>query len=156
MSPEDRLARGLRSLVTRGRIVAAALNPKRCLLQVSGLAGEVKDNIELMLPYGRSAYPLAGGSVILLQVGGSRSHLVALLGDDASLRIPDLQPSEFGDRDTRAQQIVFRENEIEITTSLNVVATVGGSLTATVSGATTITGGAPITLKGPTSTIVVN
>ena len=116
------MMRHLRMLITRGRVLKAALAPARVLLQVSGLAGEIRNNIELLLPYGMSAFP-AGGNVVLLQVGGSRQHLVALCADDSGLRITDLQQGEFGWRDANAQQIVFRSDRLEITTTKKVVGT---------------------------------
>lgn len=117
----DRMTQRVRSLITRGRVVSAALNPKRPLIQLSGLAGETKTDIELFMPMGMSVYPTGKEDVVLLQVTGSRSHLVALFADNPALRIQDLQPGEFGHRDTNGQQIVFRKDHIEITTTKNVV-----------------------------------
>lgn len=135
MNSLDRLASVARSIVSRGRIVLTVLNPKRALIQVNILAGEVKENIELMLPYGMSANPPAGGDVLLFAVGGSRSHLIALCADDPALRIAGLAAGEFGFRDKNGQQIVFRANGIEITSTLGVTinadVTVNGKVTAT-------------------------
>ncbi len=74
-------------------MVSAALNPKRPLIQLSGLAGEVKTEVELFMPMGMSVYPTGNEDIVLLQVGGSRSHLVALFADNPALRIADLQPA---------------------------------------------------------------
>lgn len=134
------VAQRLRMALTRGRIVKAALNPKRALVQISGLAGETKNKLELFLPFGMSAFPTGKEDVILLQIGGSRSHLVALFADSPALRIQDLQKGEFGFRDGQGQQIVFRQDKIEITTpdGKDVELTCGGDLTATISGDATI------------------
>jgi phage gp45-like len=104
----------LRGMVTRGKVISATLNPKRCLVQLSGLAGEIRQKIELFLPFGMSAYPSGGEDLILLQVGNSRSHLVALFADASGLRITDLQQGEFGWKDGNAQHIVLRSDRIEI------------------------------------------
>jgi phage gp45-like len=110
-----RLGSHLRQAVTRGKITASVLNPIRTLLQVTALNGETFQNIELLLPPGMSALPTAG-SIVLLQVGNSRSHLVALAAaDDKTLRITDLQQGEFGFRDATGQQVVFRTDKIEVT-----------------------------------------
>lgn len=130
----DRLASRLRGMVTRGRVVSAALNPKRTLLQISGLKGEVKTGIELFLPFGMSARPTGGEDLLLLQVGGSRGHLVALFADASDLRIRDLHAGEFGFRDQNGQQVVFRSDRLEVTTPLKLVATVSGDMDVTVSG----------------------
>ena len=112
----------LRNVVTRGKLTLTVWHPTRPLLVVTGLAGEVKQKVELLLPYGISAFPAPGGDVTLLQVAGTRDHLVALL-DDPALRIPDLAQGEWGMRDALGQQVVFRADRVEITTSLKVVVT---------------------------------
>lgn len=144
----------IRAAVTRGKVMLATFAAVRTALQVALRYGETKDKIELMLPYGMSAIPLAG-DVLLLQIGGQRDHAVALCADDPSLRIPDLQPGEFGFRDARQQQIVFRLDRIEVTTPLKLVATItgdcdltiGGNLNCAVTGNATIDA-ATITLAG--------
>ena len=124
----DRMAAKVRSMVTRGRVVSAALNPKRPLVQLSGLAGEQKTQVELFMPMGMSVYPTGNEDLVLLQVGGSRSHLVALFADNPALRITDLQPGEFGHRDTNGQQVVFRQDHLEITSPLKMQITVTGDV----------------------------
>ncbi|GEM_PF-6380725 len=118
-------------MVTRGRVMSAALNPKRPLVQLSGLADEQKTQVELFMPMGMSVYPTGNEDLILLQVGGSRSHLVALFADNPALRITDLQPGEFGHRDTNGQQVVFRQDHLEITSPLKMQITVTGDVTGT-------------------------
>ncbi len=104
--------------ITRGRVTAAALllpNKPRTLLQLTMLAGETANKVELLLPYGMSAVPGAG-DVLVFQIGATRDHLVAIGADDSSLRIPDLAATEFGLRDARQSQVVFREDRLEVTT----------------------------------------
>jgi phage gp45-like len=124
----DRMAAKLRSMVTRGRVMSAALNPKRPLIQLSGLAGEEKTQVELFMPMGMSVYPTGNEDLILLQCGGSRSHLVAMFADNPALRITDLKAGEFGHRDTNGQQIVFRQDRLEITSPLKMQITVTGEV----------------------------
>lgn len=130
----DRMAARMRSLVTRGRVVSAALNPKRPLIQLTGLAGETKTQVELFVPMGMSVHPAGGEDVILLQVNGSRSHLIALFADNPALRIADLEPGEFGHRDTNGQQIVFRKDRLEITSPQKLVVNITGDAEITVGG----------------------
>ena len=61
--------------------------------------------------------------MLLLRLSPSGDHQVALGADDAALRITDLGGGEFGFRDARGQQIVFRSDRVEITTPLKVVMT---------------------------------
>ena len=121
-------------MVTRGRVMSAALNPKRPLIQLSGLADEQKTQVELFMPMGMSVYPTGNEDLILLQVGGSRSHLVALFADNPALRIKDLKAGEFGHRDTNGQQIVFRQDKLEITSPLKMQITVTGDVDIEVGG----------------------
>lgn len=130
----ERLHGHLRGMVTRGRVISATLNPKRCLLQLNGLKSEIKQKVELFLPKGMSAFPSGNEDLILLQVGNSRAHLVALLADDPALRIQDLQAGEFGFRDANGQQVVFRKDRLEVTTPLKLVANVTGDADVTVGG----------------------
>ena len=76
----ERVHHMVRSAITRGKIVACAL-AGRSLAQVTGLAGETKQSVEVLHPYGWFANLPAGADVVLLQVMGSRDHVVALGGD---------------------------------------------------------------------------
>jgi phage gp45-like len=143
----NRLANAVRLMVTRGKVVQATAG-RRTTLQVTLLAGEVKNGVELLLPYGRSALPLAG-DVLTLQVLGSRDHVVALCADDTSLRITDLQPGEFGDRDARGTQIVYRLDRLEITTPLKVVLNATNDVDVTAGGSVNITAATAVNLTAP-------
>jgi phage gp45-like len=136
-------------MVTRGKVRGARLGPQRTVLQVSILKGEVKEGVELLLPPGMSAVPL-GGDVLLFQVGGRRDHLVALVDDPVS-RITDLRAGEFGFRDAHGQQIVFRADQIEITTSTAVVIT---SPEVSISGNLAVGTGATGSFTTPTGQVV--
>ncbi len=76
----ERVHHMVRSAITRGKIVACAL-AGRSLAQVTGLAGETKQSVEVLHPYGWFANLPAGADVVLLQVMGTRDHVVALGGD---------------------------------------------------------------------------
>jgi len=105
----------MRSQVTRGTVTLSTVGP-RTLLQLTGLEGETIDQVELLLPPGYSASPAGGSDVAVLQVLGSRDHLVALGGDTvAGDQIGDLAAGEFGFK-RGASQVVFRNTgTVEIT-----------------------------------------
>lgn len=143
----------LRMLITRGTVSAATVG-KRTFLSVASLASETSQKIELVLPYGFSARPDAG-DVLLFQVTGSRGHLVAVGADKSGLRITDLASGEFGWQDNQSQQLVFRQDGVELKTPLKLTVsaktadvtttgdmnlTVGGNLTVRASGTATVTG----------------
>lgn len=133
MNVTARLEGLLNIAITRGRLALSRMGALRTLIQATALATETGQDIELFLPYGMSALP-AGGELIILRIAG-RNHRIALCADDPSLRIADLQQAEFGHRDARGTQIVFRVDKLEITSSLPIVVngnvTINGSLTAT-------------------------
>jgi phage baseplate assembly protein V len=151
----DRMAAHWRNQITRGKVVSAHLsrNAHFIALQLSGLKKEVRQPIRLFHPYGFTAMPTGGEHVLLLQVGGSRSHLVALFADADGLRITDLQPGEFGWKDARAQQVVFRTDRIEVTALKAVVnvthdaeVTVGGDMNVDVTGSANVSVGGDVNL----------
>jgi phage gp45-like len=110
-----RLASAIRSLVTRAKVANAAIGP-RTLLQISGLNSEAKTTVELLLPPGYSARPAAGADVVVLQVLGSRDHLVALGGDAAGQdAIADLSPGEFGLRQGDTTLVFRNTGTLEVT-----------------------------------------
>lgn len=97
--------------VSRAKMIGTVAG-RRMLVQVQMLNGEVKDGVELILPYGMSAIPNAG-DVLVLTVGGTRDHMVAIAVDDSARRIRDLVAGEFGFSDG-GQQIVFRTDRLDV------------------------------------------
>ncbi len=110
--------------VVRGKLTLSLYSKggTRTMLNGIGLEGEVHQQIELLLPYGMSALP-AGRTAdyLVLQVNAVRDHKVALGPDDPALRIPDLWTGEFGFRNSRGSQVVFRGDQIEITAPLDPI-----------------------------------
>ncbi len=118
----QRLGNALRGMITRGKVTGAVVGP-RTLLQITGLDGEVMQSVELLLPPGYSARPLASADIVVCNVLGDRNHKIALGGDTINQdAIADLAPGEFGFRDSQGQQIVFRlGNTIQITSPTVVI-----------------------------------
>ena len=118
--PDTRaLGRAIRSMISRGKVVLSAMGTRRTMMQVSILASEVKNGVELLLPYGMSALPAAGDAV-LLAVAGLRDHLLALMVDDPDLRITDLGLGDYGFKHRNGTQIVLRGDRLEITATVPV------------------------------------
>lgn len=130
----------LRNQATRGKLIQSGYNAggQRTMLQLAGLAGEIHQNVELLLPYGFSAKPVgATADFLVFQVNGTRDHKVGIAGDDPALRIPDLQAGEIGLRNTRGSQVVLRVDKIELTAPLDdidVTATQGNITLSAASG----------------------
>ncbi|PZW46847.1 phage baseplate assembly protein V [Humitalea rosea] len=100
MTPAD-FARALAPLqrrimlaVSRGVLRAVADAEGIQQLQVTMLAGETRDAVERMQPYGLSAVPLPGAQCVVICVGGNRDHPIAIAVDDPRFRPTDLQPGE--------------------------------------------------------------
>lgn len=129
------LASALANQLTRARHVLSAYDPTgaRTMMQLTGMANEAFQGIELLLPYGMSAIPVGNtADALILQVNGHRDHKVALAADDPALRIPGLAAGEFGFRDARGQQVVFRGDRLEVTSPLKLVVNTTGDCDLTV------------------------
>lgn len=170
----------LSNQVSRGRLIMSAYGPggQRTVLQGNGLADEVHVGLELLLPYGMSALPVGStADYLIFQVNATRDHKVAIAVDDPALRIPDLAAGEFGFRNGRGSQVVFRVNKIEVTAplddidvtaalgSINVAASAGNiSVTAAqgnvnivaTEGAVSLSGQGGITAAGGAGNFSVN
>lgn len=114
----DRLAAAIKNAVTRGKVSNARVGP-RTLLQITGLDGVTQQVVELLLPPGYSARPLAGADLALFQVLGSGDHVIALGGDMAGNAIADLAPGEFGLSDGTNMMIV-RSNMLHLVSPTKV------------------------------------
>ena len=88
------LLRRLRLMVGRGvvRLVDDAYGRQR--VQVAVLDGELADQIERFQDYGLTSNPPAGSEAIVLNVGGSRDHAVAVCVEDRRFRLRSLKPGE--------------------------------------------------------------
>lgn len=106
------LPSAIASMITRGKVVSARL-AARTLLQVTGLDNETFGNVELLLPPGYVALPVAESDVLLLQANGVRDHRVALAGDAIADRLGDLQPGEIG-LARNGRRVILRVDHIEI------------------------------------------
>ena len=78
------------------RCTVALVNAKRKLqtLQIRMLAGELKDDVEHMEPYGYTSCPQPGAEGVALFPGGDRSHGVVIVIADRRFRLQGLKPGE--------------------------------------------------------------
>jgi phage gp45-like len=104
----------IRTMLSRATISAAAPGTQRTALQAIGYDGENYAGLALLMPYGMSAIPDAG-DILVFRVAGLADHKVAIMADNAALRISDLGGGEFGFRDARGNQVVFRTDRLEVT-----------------------------------------
>lgn len=129
---------GHRRVVTRGWVTSAQTRAGRVIVDMTLFDGERRRNVELLLPTGLSALPGVGADLVVLEVGGNRQHLVAMVADDPALRIPDLAPGEIGMRDANGQQVVFRADGIKITGALKIDIEASGPVNITAADVITV------------------
>lgn len=107
---------------TRGLVTAARVLGRRTLLDLTLQSGETVSRVELMQPTGLTALPRIGADVLVMEIGGRRGHLVALLADDTALRVLDLGPGEIGVAGPGGQ-VVFRAGGMEVTATVPLTLT---------------------------------
>ncbi len=88
------LQRRVRIMVARGLIELVDESKKFQSLQVSIRADEVHDDVERFQDFGFSAVPPAGAEAVVVMVGGSADHPVAIKVDDRRYRPTDLEEGE--------------------------------------------------------------
>lgn len=79
-------------------------------LQVSGLAGELQDEVEHWQPYGFTAVPRAGAEGIYLSLGGSRNRGVVVCIQDRELRLKGLEEGEVVIYDDQGSKVHLRRD----------------------------------------------
>lgn len=126
-----------RRAVTRGKVTAARTRAGRVLVDMELFGGERRRNVELLLPTGVSALPAEGADLVVLEVAGNRQHLVAIVADDPALRVTGLTPGEWAVR-VGSQQVVFRQDGLEITNALRITITASGPVNVTTDGIATV------------------
>lgn len=128
----------VRRIVTRGKVTRARTLGGRVLLDMTMTDGERRRDVELLLPTGVTALPANGADLVVLEVGGNRQHLVAMVADDPNLRITGLAPGEFGMRDAQGQQVIFRADGIAIEGALKIDVTASGPVNVTATDTVTV------------------
>ena len=114
----------LMDLLVRGVVVMSNAKQKLQALQVRLTAGEVKDGLEHLEPYGFTSNPLAGAEVLTAFIGGDRSHGVVIVASDRRYRIKEMAPGEVALYTDEGDRIHFKRGRIiDIETStLNIKA----------------------------------
>lgn len=82
------------------------------VLQVSGLVGQVGDDVNRYQNYGFTSVPLPGAQGVFLAVGASGEHLVAVAVDDARYRKKGMEPGESAQYNHLGDYIVIKNGRI--------------------------------------------
>jgi len=94
-----------RDAISRAIVRRAALVKGRVLLDLALWHGEERSRVQLMLPAFLTYLPPVGSEVLVLQVGGTADHRVALLPDGTGQRISGLAPGEIGLADVAGNSV---------------------------------------------------
>lgn len=115
------------NMFTRGVVALAKSTGKTQLLQMSLTAGEIKDGMEHLEPYGYTSCPHEGAEGLAAFMGGDRSHGVVLVVADRRYRVQALQAGEVAIYTDEGDRIHFKRGRIiDIQTgTLNITATEG-------------------------------
>jgi phage baseplate assembly protein V len=115
----------MRNILARGLVALGNSASKLQSLQLRLLAGEVKDNVEHLEPYGFTACPLAGAEALAGFIGGDRSHAVVIVVADRRFRLQGLKSGEVALYTDEGDFIHFKRGRIiDIeTVTLNIKAT---------------------------------
>lgn len=121
----DRIVAPLRRrvLLMVGRAVAQVINDAGGVqvMQLTGLSGEILDQVERLQEYGFTAVPHSGAEAVLVAVGGNRSHSLVIAVEDRRYRLAGLAAGEVALYDDQGQKIVLHRDRIEVTAPTVIV-----------------------------------
>lgn len=114
----------LDTLIARCTVALANAGRKLQTLQIRMLAGELKDGMEHLEPYGYTSCPKPGAEGVAVFPGGDRSHGVVVVISDRRFRLQGLKPGEVALYTDEGDKIHFeRGHKLTIKTgTLNVEA----------------------------------
>lgn len=142
------MQRAVSNLLARAVVTGLNTASKSQMLQVDLLAGEQKENIEHLEPYGFTSAPITGAEAIAVFPDGDRSHGVILMVADRRYRIKALTAGEVAIYTDEGDSLILkRGNIMELQTKIfNVTAT--DSMNVTTKNFT-ITAGALASITAP-------
>lgn len=114
----------IKNVLARGVVALANSARKLQSLQMRLMAGEVKDAMEHLEPYGFTSCPHPGAEGLAAFIGGDRSHGVVVIVADRRYRLQGLQDGEVAIYTDEGDRIHFKRNRIiDIETgTLNITA----------------------------------
>jgi len=139
-----------RVMLMIGRCVIEVVNDAAAiqLVQVTGLNGEVLDDVERFQNYGFTSVPLAGSEGVLAAAGGNRAHSFVIGVEDRRYRLTGLAGGEVAMHDDQGQKIVLYRDRVEIESAKIVLKSVdlhlgaeGGTRVARIGDMVSVTGG---------------
>lgn len=108
------VGRRIANMLSRGVLSAVSASTKMQTLQLKLLAGEVKDGVEHLEPYGYTSHPQVGAEAVAAFFDGDRSHGVVIVVADRRFRLTGLAPGEVALHDDQGQKIHLTRGGIVI------------------------------------------
>ena len=148
-------ARRLSNMMARGTVTLVNAATKLQSLQLRLLAGETKDQVEYLEPYGLTSNPNPGAECLVLFLDGDRSHGVVVCVADRRYRLKNLASGEVALYDDQGQSIILLRKGIQLTDKAGSTLSMNGDGSGTLSFATGLTLAANSTIQG-TLTVTQN
>lgn len=110
--------------VFRGKINLTKSADKIQKVQVSALADETLQDVELMQHFGFTSHPPASTEALIIPIGGKTSHSVVVATENGQFRVKALKSGEVAIYDQSGSSIVLKQGKvIEINcATLNIIA----------------------------------
>ena len=80
--------------------------------QVSGLADETLQDVELMQQFGLTSVPPAGTQVVVLPMGGETTHSIVIATENGSFRVKNLKSGETAVYDESGSTIILKQGRL--------------------------------------------
>ncbi|ACA32343.1 phage baseplate assembly protein V [Histophilus somni] len=80
--------------------------------QVSGLADETLQDVELMQHFGFTSVPPAGTQAVIIPIGGQTSHGIVVATENGAFRVKNLQGGEVAIYDQSGSTIVLKQGRL--------------------------------------------
>ena len=81
-------------------------------VQVSGLADETLQDVELMQQFGLTSVPPAGTQVVVLPMGGETTHSIVIATENGSFRVKNLKSGETAVYDESGSTIILKQGRL--------------------------------------------
>lgn len=96
----------------RGVLNLVNSTPKIQLVQVSGLADETLQEVELMQHFGFTSVPPAGTEAVIIPLGGKTTHGIVIATENGVYRVASLKNGEVAIYDSSGSTIILKNNRI--------------------------------------------
>jgi phage baseplate assembly protein V len=122
------LSTRIKNMVSRGVVQLVDDGTKIQTIQADLLEGETRDDIERVQNYGFTSVPKSGAEAVVIFVGGTRDHGLAVAVDDRRYRKTGLQPGEVAVYRDNGDSIVLKsDGSIEINSTGAIKLNGGGA-----------------------------